>query len=810
MKNFFLYLFLIYIFLTTNLLSKTFEFEATEIIVLDDGNKIKGNKGGNAKTSDGVTIRAENFDYDKLENVLEANGDVVIVDKNRNIKIETNEIIYFRNEEKIISKGETKAFVDESKKIYSKDVIYQRNINSIESKNNTKILDNKKRKYTLSSFTYLINKEILKGVDIFIEDNTSDNFFFKNGIIDLKNNEFLAKDLKVNFKKELFDNKNNDPRLFGVTAKGDKENIYVDKGIFTTCSKKHECPPWTIKSKKVHHDKKKQTINYKDAWLRLYDFPVVYFPKFFHPDPTVKRKSGFLKPNISNKKTLGTSFYLPYFHVIDTDKDLTFKPRLYSDGKFILQNEYRYVTKNSKHILDFGFINRHKSNYKKRKNTKSHFFSNSLIDLNYNYLDISNLEINLEKVSNDTYLKLFNLESALLEEKPSDLNSYLKLDLGNEKFDFISKIEIYENLSGSNNDRYEYILPDYSLTTNIENDKINGTLSFSSSGNQKLFDTNVIESSIINDFKYSSNNFFSKLGLKNSYNFLFKNVNSNGKNSSKYKSSSQAEIRSQLIFDSSFPLKKEYPNSKELLTPKVSIRFNPSDMRNFKDTDRRISSSNIFSHNRMGFSETLESGKSVTAGINYQKLKKSTDKNEMESHEKFLEVNLASLFRDKIEKSIPTNSTLNNKSSDIFGNVEYSPYDNINISYDFSLDNNLSTFNYNSINTKLNFENWNTELSFVEENGVIGNSNYTDFKSTYNFNDENKFSFSTRRNRKINLTEYYDLLYSYETDCLTAGLQYKKTYYRDKDVEPNEELFFTITIVPLTQYSPSNLMNLVK
>ena len=182
----------------------------------------------------------------------------------------------------------------------------------------------------------------------------------------------------------------------------------------------------------------------------------------------------------------------------------------------------------------------------------------------------------------------------------------------------------------------------------------------------------------------------------------------------------------------------------------------------------------------------------------------------MESHEKFLEVNLASLFRDKIEKSIPTNSTLNNKSSDIFGNVEYSPYDNINISYDFSLDNNLSTFNYNSINTKLNFENWNTELSFVEENGVIGNSNYTDFKSTYNFNDENKFSFSTRRNRKINLTEYYDLLYSYETDCLTAGLQYKKTYYRDKDVEPNEELFFTITIVPLTQYSPSNLMNLVK
>ena len=47
-----------------------------------------------------------------------------------------------------------------------------------------------------------------------------------------------------------------------------------------------------IIAEKITHNKQK-IIEYKNAWLDLYDIPVVYFPRFFHPDPTVKRKSGF-------------------------------------------------------------------------------------------------------------------------------------------------------------------------------------------------------------------------------------------------------------------------------------------------------------------------------------------------------------------------------------------------------------------------------------------------------------------------------------------------------------------------------------
>ena len=70
----------------------------------------------------------------------------------------------------------------------------------------------------------------------------------------------------------------------------------------------------------------------------------------------------------------------------------------------------------------------------------------------------------------------------------------------------------------------------------------------------------------------------------------------------------------------------------------------------------------------------------------------------------------------------------------------------------------------------------------------------------YNINKKNSFKFQTRRNRKLSLTEYYDLVYEYKNDCLTAGIKYKKSYYTDGDLQPTENLLFTISLFPLTTY----------
>ena len=55
----------------------------------------------------------------------------------------------------------------------------------------------------------------------------------------------------------------------------------------------------------------------------------------------------------------------------------------------------------------------------------------------------------------------------------------------------------------------------------------------------------------------------------------------------------------------------------------------------------------------------------------------------------------------------------------------------------------------------------------------MGNTNYIENIASINFDNTNYLTFNTRRNRKLNLTEYYDLVYEYKNDCLTAGVKYK-------------------------------------
>ena len=90
--------------------------------------------------------------------------------------------------------------------------------------------------------------------------------------------------------------------------------------------------------------------------MNVYDIPVFYFPKFFHPDPTVNKQSGLLKPKINNSNVLGSSLTVPYFKVISADKDYTVSPTLFDGEFFTIQNEYRQANKNSNLLADFGFV----------------------------------------------------------------------------------------------------------------------------------------------------------------------------------------------------------------------------------------------------------------------------------------------------------------------------------------------------------------------------------------------------------------------------------------------------------------------
>ena len=71
-----------------------------------------------------------------------------------------------------------------------------------------------------------------------------------------------------------------------------------------------------LKAKKIIHNEKEQELEYFDVWMEMAGIPVMYAPYFWHPDPTVKRKSGFLAPSTGGSTYLGTTITTPYFYAI--------------------------------------------------------------------------------------------------------------------------------------------------------------------------------------------------------------------------------------------------------------------------------------------------------------------------------------------------------------------------------------------------------------------------------------------------------------------------------------------------------------
>ena len=48
-------------------------------------------------------------------------------------------------------------------------------------------------------------------------------------------------------------------------------------------------------------------------------------------------------------------------------------------------------------------------------------------------------------------------------------------------------------------------------------------------------------------------------------------------------------------------------------------------------------------------------------------------------------------------------------------------------------------------------------------------------------------------------------MYQYRNDCLIASIEYKKDYYEDRDIKPEESIFFKLSIVPFGETSTPNL-----
>ncbi len=541
--------------------------------------------------------------------------------------------------------------------------------------------------------------------------------------------------------------------------------------------------------------KKKQIINYKNALLKVYDIPVFYFPKFFHPDPSVDRKSGFLIPTLTESSNSGNFLSLPYFKVISENKDLTFTPRFYASDKILLQSEYRQIMKNSYSIADFSFFS------EKNKSSKNHFFYNLNKKLNFDYFDESNFKLKVEKTSNDTYLRLNNLKSEIIKS-PNVLENSINLDMYSDDFSIDANVTVYEDLDKDKSDRYEFILPQVNLTKKLNNQTyLDGDFTLYSNNLIKNYQTNIFEMININDLIFNSNPKISNKGFYNNYEFIIKNSNSDSQNSSAYKNDESYYVGGLFQFNSSLPLVKTNENYQSIINPKISIKISPEHTKNKRDSFTRLDVNNVYGLNRLASSDALEGGLSLTYGSEFKRVSK-------EDSRENLVFKIANNVRFDENDDLPTNNQMGLKTSNFFGEIVYDPNQYFTTKYNFSTKNDFDEITYENIGATFNYDKFETSFDYVNENDTSEKISYLKSELKFNLNEKNNLLFSTRENKEKNLTEYYNLIYQYKIDCLAASIEYNKNYYDDRDIKPQENIYLKLTIMPFGQVaSTPNLKN---
>lgn len=406
------------------------------------------------------------------------------------------------------------------------------------------------------------------------------------------------------------------------------------------------------------------------------------------------------------------------------------------------------------------------------------------------------MNFRLEQTSNDTYLKSYKIKSPLIKNKDT-LTNTINFKARREDLSIQSDLHIFENLNKSNNDRYEVVYPSYDIEKKLNSlETLSGNIFFKSSGFQKKYNTNVEEQVVVNDLIFKSIPKVSSKGFKNSSNLLLKNTNTSSENSTKYKDHTDHKILTIGEINSTYPLLKTTASKQQVLTPKISFRYSPNDSKDIRNTDNRIDVDNIFNFNRLSDNETVEGGGSVTYGFNYSSSKDNRE---------YFNSKIANIVRLSKNEDLPKNSKLGEKTSDIVGSFTFDPNDFMKFEYDFSQDENLRDNNYQLLKSELKINNFITSFEYLNEKNTTNKEHFLSNKSSYLIDDSNMLSYTTRRNKKTKLTEFYNLVYEYKNDCLKASLEYNKDYYNDRDIKPEENIFFRLTIMPFGETKGPNL-----
>ena len=195
----------------------------------------------------------------------------------------------------------------------------------------------------------------------------------------------------------------------------------LSRAVYTACNVcddhgNEKTPTWRIKSLRVTRDRERKVVRFHHAFLEIKGVPIVYVPFLQAPDPSVERQSGFLPPDVGASSRLGFNFELPYYLAISNHQDATFFPKFTANDGVLWQGEWRRRGKDGYHVLSGGVIDFNNTQLAEDGLTllseddipgvRWHYFGRGYRNFGRKW----RASYDVERVSDDTYLRRYNIE----------------------------------------------------------------------------------------------------------------------------------------------------------------------------------------------------------------------------------------------------------------------------------------------------------------------------------------------------------------------------------------------------------------
>ena len=577
-------------------------------------------------------------------------------------------------------------------------------------------------------------------------------------------------------------------------------NVFFN-GEYTPCNcdfKNGEKPVWQLNSSEVTHDKSEKMIYFKNVVLKIMDYPLFYIPYLGTPDPSVRRKSGFLTPSIGYSNRNGLETTMPYYFITEDESwDSTFTNHFKGKNGYINQLNVR-----KKYLTGFLQTNLFQGQVDTSNEDEDKVFAGNL---NFDIELESNWHINAsgKYTDQDTFMRRYNFDNS------TNYKNFIKTNkITNNTF---SEIEWYKytNLEVDTKNNQPNLQPSIKHKVFLNDKNIYSEISLNAHEikDDEGYDIQRWSGSGIIGHKVDNELIDLMLSAETGLDlYAIKKRPSSDTNDNKYLDRLSLGLSVLSKKDFIFNIGKH----DLLMTPKVQIvsmhsTNRKNDVPNRDSSDFRIDHANLFLINQYQGRDNIQTNQRLNFGVD---------------NDLYTDIGSFSLFFGQSQKIGGTNQniidTTSDRQSDFITELQWMNSKEFNLSYNALFDHHNLETNYTSVELSGEYSNFYYNLIHrsVNKNLISDNSDREEIQFSVGKKIDNwKLSYTNKydlNNNNAELIEEEILLdyvgeYMFQ-DCLSVKLSYKnKDGAPDRDILPENSIFLTLSFKNLGDYGLNSL-----